>query len=378
MRLKAFLRALVVTLAALVALPAGAAPSILIDVNSGKVLEHEEAFRRWYPASLTKLMTAYVTFRAVEAGELALTSPVRVTKTAAAEPPSKMGYPVGSIMTLDNALKMMLIKSANDVASAVGENVGGSQAAFAARMNAEAARLGMTESHFVNAHGLPSEEQYTTARDLALLVMALRKEFPQHAGYFAIEGLSTGKTVMRTYNTLIGRFDGADGMKTGFICASGFNIVGSATRDGRTLAAIVLGAPSSEDRAIKSAAMLVRGFQTLGVDAMTVSGLQPYGVRGQATDMREKICTQQAAAGRRGERDEQGRVIIDSPHIHDFEREPELIAVGLGNATGPQPKNMPPNYADVPVPTPRPAYVTPVAEGEDTAAVPVPAPKSVQ
>ena len=107
--------------------------------TTGKVLEHEDAFRRWHPASLTKLMTAYVTFRAVAAGELALDSPIKVTKHAAAEPPSKMGFKAGSVMTLDNALKMMLIKSANDIAMAVGENVGGSEEAFVERMNAEAA-----------------------------------------------------------------------------------------------------------------------------------------------------------------------------------------------------------------------------------------------
>jgi D-alanyl-D-alanine carboxypeptidase len=370
---------MVVAVTALAALPADATPSILIDVGTGKVLEHEEAFARWYPASLTKLMTAYVTFRAIEAGEIALNSPVRITKVSAAEPPSKMGYPPGSIMTLDNALKMILIKSANDVATAVGENVAGSEAAFAARMNAEAARLGMTGSHFVNAHGLPSEEQYTTARDLALLVVALRKEFPEHAGYFAIEGLSAGKTVMRTYNTLIGRFEGADGMKTGFICSSGFNLIGSATRDGRTLAAVVLGAKSSDSRAMKAADMLARGFHSLGVGAETIKSLQPYGVRGQATDMRPEICSDAAAAARRGERDDHGRVIVGSPHIHDFEGEPELVAVGLGNAFGPQPKNMPPNYADVPTPTPRPDYAPPAPESEKTAAgIPVPSPKSVQ
>ena len=219
------------------------------DLATGKVLAHQDAFQRWYPASLTKLMTAYVTFRAVAAGELALDSPIKMTKHAAAEPPSKMGFKPGSIMTLDNALKMMLIRSANDIAMAVGENVGGSEDAFVQRMNAEAQRLGMTGSHLANPNGLFDPDQYTTARDLALLVRAIRTEFPQYAPYFAIQGLKAGKKTLMSYNQLVGRYDGADGMKTGFVCPSGFNMIGSATRNGSTLAAVVLGEKSAVSRA---------------------------------------------------------------------------------------------------------------------------------
>jgi D-alanyl-D-alanine carboxypeptidase len=236
----------VILLAALVAsflsLPALAAPYVLLDVGNGRVLAHQEAFQRWYPASLTKLMTAYVAFRAIKAGEMQLNSPVRISQKAAKEPPSKMGYAPGSVLTLDNALKIIMVKSANDIATAIAETIGGSEAGFAARMNAEARRIGMTDSHFVNAHGLPAPEQYTTARDLAVLVYALRNEFPQYAGYFSLEGLRHGNTVMENHNLLMGRFDGADGMKTGYICSSGFNLVGTATRGRRTLAAVVLGA----------------------------------------------------------------------------------------------------------------------------------------
>ncbi|MGO4837774.1 D-alanyl-D-alanine carboxypeptidase family protein, partial [Rhizobiaceae sp. 2RAB30] len=227
------------------AAPAAANPSILFDAKSGKVLAHEDAFKRWHPASLTKLMTAYVAFRALQAGEVQLDSPIRMTKHAAGEPPSKMGFKPGSVMTLDNALKMMIIKSANDVAMAVGENIGGSQEAFAERMNAEAARLGMTNSHFVNPNGLHSPDQYTSARDLGLLVMAIRNDFPEYASYFSIEGLLAGKKRLMSYNMLVGRFPGADGMKTGFVCESGFNLIGTATRDGKTLAVVVLGQKSA-------------------------------------------------------------------------------------------------------------------------------------
>ena len=237
---------------------------MLFDLGTGKVLAHQDAFRRWHPASLTKLMTAYVTFRAVAAGELALDSPIKVTKHAAAEPPSKMGFKAGSVMTLDNALKMMLVKSANDIAMAVGENVGGSEEAFVARMNAEAQRLGMSESHFVNPNGLHSPEQYTTARDLALLVSAIRNEFPQYAPYFSIEGIKAGKKKLMSYNMLVGRYPGADGMKTGFVCASGFNMIGAATRGDKTLVAIVLGEKSAVGRTDIVAALLDRGFLESG------------------------------------------------------------------------------------------------------------------
>ena len=251
--------------------PAAANPAMLFDLGSGKVLEHQDAFRRWHPASLTKLMTAYVTFRAVAAGELALDSPIKVSKHAAAEPPSKMGFKAGSVMTLDNALKMMLVKSANDIAMAVGENVGGSEQAFVVRMNAEALRLGMTESHFVNPNGLHAPDQYTTARDLALLVSAIRTEFPQYAPYFSIEGIKAGKKTLMSYNMLVGRYAGADGMKTGFVCASGFNMIGAATRGGKTLVAIVLGEKSAVDRADIVASLLDRGFLDTGTQGSTVA-----------------------------------------------------------------------------------------------------------
>ncbi|RWF78033.1 MAG: D-alanyl-D-alanine carboxypeptidase, partial [Mesorhizobium sp.] len=223
MRYRHFLKLLLAGAVALPVLagPALANPTIVFDLGNGKILQHQEAFKRWYPASLTKLMTAYVAFRAIAAGEVQLDSPIKVTKRSAGEPPSKMGFKPGSVMRLDNALKMMLVKSANDVAMAVGENIGGSQAAFAERMNTEARRLGMTGTHFVNPNGLFSPDQYTTARDLGLLVMAIRIEFPQYAPWFSIEGLAVGKKQIPNYNLLIGRYPGADGMKTGFVCPSG-------------------------------------------------------------------------------------------------------------------------------------------------------------
>ncbi|TJW66988.1 MAG: D-alanyl-D-alanine carboxypeptidase, partial [Mesorhizobium sp.] len=275
---------------------ARANPLILFDLKSGKILEHQDAFKRWYPASLTKLMTAYVTFRAIAAGEVTLDSPIKVTKHSAGEPPSKMGFKPGSVMRLDNALKMMLVKSANDIAMAVGENIGGTQAAFADRMNAEAARLGMTGTHFVNPNGLYSPDQYTTARDLALLVMAIRGEFPQYAPWFSIEGLAVGKKALPNYNLLIGRYPGADGMKTGFVCSSGFNMIGSATRNGRTLVAVVLGEKSAVSRAETAAKLLDHGFDTPATGSTTLAALPSYGDTISANDLHDEICKKKTKA----------------------------------------------------------------------------------
>jgi len=346
--------------------PASANPVLLFDINTGQVLEHQDAFRRWHPASLTKLMTAYVTFRAVAAGELALDSPIRMTKHSAAEPPSKMGFKAGSVMTLDNALKMMLVKSANDIAMAVGENVGGSEEAFVIRMNAEAQRLGMSDTHFVNPNGLHSEEQYTTARDLGLLVTAIRNQFPQYAPYFSIEGLKAGRKTLMSYNLLVGRYAGADGMKTGFVCASGFNMIGSATRGGKTLVAIVLGEKSAVKRTDVVAALLERGFVATGKQASTVASLPAYGLRGAApADLREEVCGRKKPANTQSEAaPDPGTVVGKSPWLEKIPS-PKLVAVGLGGATGPLPLAMRDadgqEYADVPIPTPRPDY-PPVAK----------------
>ncbi len=344
--------------------PALASPSIVFDASTGRVVAHEDAFRRWHPASLTKLMTAYVTFRAVAAGELALDSPIEVTKRAAAEPPAKMGYKAGAVMTLDNALKMMLIKSANDIAMAVGENVGGTVPAFVARMNGEAARLGMKDSHFVNPNGLHEPEQYTTARDLGLLVMAIRREFPQYAPYFAIEGLIAGKAKLMSYNMLVGRYAGADGMKTGFVCASGFNMIGSATRGGRTLVAVVLGHGSALERTEAAAALLDQGFAGSGVEAATLATLPAYGLAGMpAPDMREVVCSKKKPAAAQSEAaGDHEAAATKSPWLEKLEN-PKLVAVGLGGAKGPVPAawaEARTQYADVPIPTPRPDY-TPAA-----------------
>ncbi|PWJ87181.1 MULTISPECIES: D-alanyl-D-alanine carboxypeptidase family protein [Mesorhizobium] len=350
-----------------VAGPALANPVVVFDLSSGKILQHQDAFKRWYPASLSKLMTAYVTFRALAAGEVQLDSPIKVTKHSAAEPPSKMGFKPGSVMRLDNALKMMLVKSANDIAMAVGENVGGSQAAFAERMNAEATRLGMNGTHFVNPNGLYSPDQYTTARDLAVLVMAIRREFPQYVPWFSIEGLAVGKKAIPNYNLLIGRYPGADGMKTGFVCPSGFNMIGSATRNGRTLVAVVLGEKSAVTRAETAAKLLDQGFDTPAAGSATVTTLAPYGDLVSPNDMHDEVCKKKTPQEQSEAPPVVAKDVPKSPYQEKLDHVPTLVAVGLGGATGPAPKAMldqgAQEYTDVPIPSWRPDRPAPAGTG---------------
>lgn len=313
-----------------------ASSSVVVDVATGKVLSQEAASERRYPASTTKLMTAYLAFRAMDSGEASLDTPVVMTREAAREAPSKMGYEPGSVMRLDNALRMIMVKSANDVATAIGQTLsGGSVEGFAAMMNREAARLGMDDTHFVNANGLPGEGQRSSAKDLAILGVAIRREFPVFDDFFSTEAITTGEEIMRNGNDLIGQFGGADGMKTGYTCAAGFNLVASATREGRTLVAVVLGSSGPIVRAREAAALLEDGFRadpaasTVRLDELPVSSGEPLDVSGQ-------ICTDQAWTDRANERelDEKRELAFGSPYMTHLDRPRAAVAVGLGGAAG--------------------------------------------
>src|SRR5450830_1900771 len=272
---------------------ARAEAQLLIEASTGKVLHAENATYPWYPASVTKLMTAYTTLRAIKEGRVSFDTLLTVSRNAAAQQPTKMGFKVGTGVTLDNALKMLMVKSANDMAVTIAEGVGGSIEGFADMMNANARRLGMTESHFVNPNGLPAENHVTSARDLGILARALILEFPEDDSYWHIHAIQYGSRVMRNYNSLLDRYPGADGMKTGFICASGYNLVASATRNGRRLIAIVLGAYSGAVRSQKAAQLLERGFNSGGLSWLTpslgtVDALAP--IDAQPPNLREEMC----------------------------------------------------------------------------------------
>src|SRR6202158_5596803 len=248
--------------------PAGGA--LVVEADTGKVLQAENATYPWYPASVTKLMTAYVTLKAVKDGRLSLDTVLTVSPAASAQSPSKMGFRPGTQVTVDNALKMMLVKSANDMAVVLAEGVGGSIDGFSAQMNETAQRLAMTKTSYVNPNGLPADGQITSARDLAILARAIIRDLPEYEYFVHIPSIRFGRKVTQNFNKLIGRYPGADGFKTGFICASGYNLVASATRNGKRLIAVVLGASSGQNRAVRAAQLLERGFAN-----NTLSWLRP-------------------------------------------------------------------------------------------------------
>jgi D-alanyl-D-alanine carboxypeptidase len=233
---------------------------LMVEVDTGKVLQADNATMPWYPASVTKIMTAYVTLKAVKEGRLSLDTLFTVSPVAASQSPSKMGFPAGTQLTIDNALKMMMVKSANDMAVVLAEGVGGSIDGFSAMMNQTAQKLGMTQTSYVNPNGLPADGQITSARDLAILARAVIRDLPEYEYFMHIPSIRYGRRVTQNFNKLIGRYPGADGFKTGFICASGYNLVASATRNGKRLIAVVLGASSGQARAVRAAQMLERGF----------------------------------------------------------------------------------------------------------------------
>lgn len=240
---------------------AAARPRVLVDLATGRVLASEDASAPWKPASITKLMTAEVAFRAVREGLLTMSSPVRISERAASAPPSASGLPAGFEIALEDALRIMLTKSANDLAVAVAEAVAGSEEGFAAIMNREAARLGMRGSRFVNASGLDAPGQVTTAEDVALLARSVRLDFPEFAHLLSNAQVNYGGRTYRNTNGLVGRYPGADGMKTGYICASGFNLVATAARSGRGVLAVVLGERSTAARERAAAELLDLGFR---------------------------------------------------------------------------------------------------------------------
>lgn len=244
---------------------AAAAPTagawLVFDARTGEVMAKQNADHAWYPASVTKLMTAWVTLQAIRAGRIRPTTAVPMTAVASRQPPSKMGFKVGEVVTVDNALKIIMVKSANDVSWALAEAVGGSKEAFVAEMNRQARLLGMRSTHWGNPNGLPDATQVTTARDLGILARALLNEFPEASGLWRLPAIQIGNDVINNHNHLLDRFPGADGMKTGFICSSGFNVVATATRGNRKLVAVVLGSRSARARAELAAELFTKGFE---------------------------------------------------------------------------------------------------------------------
>ncbi len=269
-----------------------AGPSMLFDPATGEVLSHDRAGEPWYPASLTKLMTSYIVFKRLRLGLMRLDQRIPVSALANAQPASKIGVPIGKTVPVDFALQALLVYSANDIAYVLAEAAGGTLQNFVATMNETAKRLDMTATHYVNPNGLFEPRQITTARDTAILASAILKEFPEYTHYFRQASVKVGKRKLANRNSLIRRMAEADGMKTGFICNSGFNLVATATQNGRKLVAVVFGAQSGKARADLAQLLLVDGFarQRLGVppkishlENQTLGAVVP-------TDMTASVC----------------------------------------------------------------------------------------
>ena len=251
----------------LAALAIGAPPafaarqaSIVVDAASGAVLFASEPTALWRPASLTKLMTLYLTYEALQAGRLKLEEKLTVSAYAAAMPPSRLGLAKGEKIAVEDAILATITRSANDAAVALAERIGGDETSFAGQMTAAAKHLGMTGSVFRNATGLPDPEQITTARDMAVLGLALIHEYPAYYHFFSATGMRHLGESLPTINAILNLYPGADGLKTGFTCGSGYNLVASATRGGERVLGVLLGGLTSDQRFSGMRVLLDAGF----------------------------------------------------------------------------------------------------------------------
>ncbi|MGE3770672.1 MAG: D-alanyl-D-alanine carboxypeptidase [Bdellovibrionales bacterium] len=235
--------------------------ALVIDATSGRVLHQENANAQRHPASLTKMMTLYMVFAALERGQLSLNQRMYVSSIAAAQPPSKLGLRTGNRLRVEDAILGLVTQSANDAAVVLAEELGGSEARFAVMMTETARKLGMNSTVFKNASGLPNKQQVTTARDMAKLGLALLRHYPQYYPYFSTAGFNYEGGYHNNHNRLMSRYSGMDGIKTGFISASGFNLVASAMRDGRRLVGVVFGGRSSATRDNQMAKLLDAAFE---------------------------------------------------------------------------------------------------------------------
>jgi len=242
------------------ALAATGFSAMVVDAHNGSVLFSQNADAPRYPASLTKVMTLYILFEELKADRLKLTSRLKCSAFGASRPPSKLGLRPGDSLTVEDAIKALVTRSANDVAATIAENIGGNEKAFAARMNTTAKRLGMTRTTFRNASGLPNPGQVTTARDMATLGLRIQRDFPQYYPYFKIMSFTYKGRAIRTHNRLLGKYAGTDGIKTGYIRASGFNLTTSVARKGKRLIGVVMGGRTGAARNTYMMSMLDKNF----------------------------------------------------------------------------------------------------------------------
>ena len=237
--------------------------SIVLDADTGEVLRSRNADTRNYPASLTKLMTLYMLFEKIDSGEMNMKTQLPVSNRAAGQPASKLGLKRGTTIVVHQAIMALATKSANDVATVIAEAVGGTEWEFAGAMTNKARSLGMKRTRFRNASGLPNRKQLSSARDMSILAMAILRDFPHYYKYFSAEKFSFKGKTHRTHNNLLNRYPGMDGIKTGYIRASGFNLVASAVRNGRRVIAVVFGGKTAKSRDTHMVKLLNIGFERM-------------------------------------------------------------------------------------------------------------------
>jgi D-alanyl-D-alanine carboxypeptidase len=269
---------------------ASATPVLVVDTVTRQVLFQEDAGVPWYPASTTKLMTALVVFEALRSGQVTLTTPVMMTRNATKQAFLESGLTYGRTMTLEDALFAALTASANDVAVALAEAVAPDEAIFVQRMNEQATRLGMTGTHFASPNGLFSKTNYSTARDLAILGMEIDKTFPEYARFFQGSAVIIDGKEVKSNNALLTRFSGTVGMKTGFLCASGRNYVGLATRNGKRIMVVMMGATTERERDERAAQFLTQAFNGQLLPSGPVDTIQNR-PEVAPQDMRIRLCT---------------------------------------------------------------------------------------
>ncbi|WP_373504480.1 D-alanyl-D-alanine carboxypeptidase family protein [Aestuariivirga sp.] len=286
--------------------------AVTVDARNGKLLFAENADSIRHPASLTKMMTLYVLFQDLKSGKIKLNSPIRMSARAASMSPSKLGVKAGNTITVETAIKALVVKSANDVAAAVAENLGGTESAFAQRMTRTARSIGMSRSTFANASGLPNPKQVTTARDMATLGLRLMRDFPQYYPYFRTQNFTYAGRTIRGHNRLLGKYEGTDGIKTGYINASGFNLVTSVRRGDKRLVGVVLGGRSGATRDAYMKTMLSKHFgaaktgKTIAAMAGSSKGaIDPVGGGTAADASDSKAKRKKAAPGRKKNADDQ-------------------------------------------------------------------------
>ncbi|MDZ4738300.1 MAG: D-alanyl-D-alanine carboxypeptidase [Alphaproteobacteria bacterium] len=239
--------------------------AVVVDANSGRVLHERMSNDTRYPASLTKMMTLYMLFEQINRGNISLSTRLTASAYAASQDPTKLGIDAGETLTVEDAIKALIVRSANDVAVIVAEHIGGSEYQFATKMTQKARELGMTRTTFVNASGLPDTNQRSTANDLVILSRRLIGDYSEFYPYFRLQSFVWGGRSYAGHNNLLRFFDGADGLKTGYTRMSGFNLASSATRQGTRLISIVMGGRSARERDVMTAQLLETEFTKLGL-----------------------------------------------------------------------------------------------------------------